>query len=252
MIPVIKILHFEFSAYALLALLGTLVGIVVCLFHTPKAKREDMFYMACYAFIGALIGSKLLFLITQAEDIFLHYDILFSSIEIFTAYLVSGFVFYGGLIGGIIGSYLYCRQYKINWREMIPIAICFIPIFHCFGRIGCYLSGCCYGVESTSFLALPYYTPYNIHPDASRIPVQLFEAVGNLCIAAYLLYRLRHKQDTFFPYLLLYATVRFCLEFLRGDIGRGVWVLSTSQWISLAILVFCITYQYMKKRNVSV
>ena len=88
MIPVIKILHFEFSAYALLALLGTLVGIVVCLFHTPKAKRADMFYMACYAFIGALIGSKLLFLITQAEDIFHHYDILFSSSEIFTAYFV--------------------------------------------------------------------------------------------------------------------------------------------------------------------
>jgi len=54
------------------------------------------------------------------------------------------------------------------------------------------------------------------------------------------------------PYLLLYAVVRFCDEFLRGDTYRGIWgPFSTSQWISLAIIVVTVIYIFLKRSRYS-
>ena len=86
-----------------------------------------------------------------------------------------------------------------------------------------------------------HYSPAPGANGVSRFPVQLFEAVFNLglCILFYTLFRKKKLQGSLiYVYFYAYPVFRFADEFLRGDAYRGIlWGLSTSQWISIALVV---------------
>ncbi|MCL1952665.1 MAG: prolipoprotein diacylglyceryl transferase, partial [Oscillospiraceae bacterium] len=110
--------------------------------------------------------------------------------------------------------------------------------FHACGRVGCFCAGCCYGREAAWGIAFTH------APGAPNgvplVPVQLFEAGFNLLLmAAILIFKPeRRRPGLLLPlYLAAYAAARFVLEFFRGDSGRGVLLLSTSQWISLLVIL---------------
>jgi phosphatidylglycerol:prolipoprotein diacylglycerol transferase len=107
--------------------------------------------------------------------------------------------------------------------------------FHVFGRIGCFLAGCCYGKVAT------WGFPVADDPSgALHVPIQLFESAMLVVIIMIILfkeYRIGTREYSCMLYLGLYAAGRFILEFYRGDDVRGIWgAFSTSQWISLIIL----------------
>ena len=125
----------------------------------------------------------------------------------------------------------------------MPIAPACITIAHGFGRVGCFMAGCCYGIETDSWLGVQF--PHLAH---AVYPTQLFEALFLFALSAILFYIAIKKRSAYtLPlYLLSYGIFRFCLEFLRGD-NRGELLssLSPSQWFSIiaiisAILVFFI------------
>jgi phosphatidylglycerol:prolipoprotein diacylglycerol transferase len=170
------------------------------------------------------------------------------------ALLMEGMVFYGGLIGGIVGIILVARRKKKNFFEFSDLMAPCFALAHAFGRIGCLLVGCCYGVakgEPMLFGAATYQgTCAVFYPDlpnnegagpAWRLPVPLFEAIFLLLLCAVLvLIYLREKKLGRVTgwYLVLYALWRFGIEGFRGDKIRGVYGLfSTSQWISFGILI---------------
>ena len=155
--------------------------------------------------------------------------------------LSGGYVFYGGLFGGLLAAVSYCRRYRISLRAAADFYAPALPLFHVFGRIGCFLAGCCWGIEAPWGVV---YTHSLAAPNGVTLfPVQLTEAVCNLAICMVLLLRERRlsgRQPTGGALLLhaaLYACVRFLLEFWRGDAVRGHFLFfSTSQWISVLIL----------------
>jgi len=160
------------------------------------------------------------------------------------AFLDAGIVYYGGLFGFIISFMLLCEKWdgKIDWMIMDMLSAC-IPLFHVFGRLGCFFGGCCYGIESESRFAM-LYTP---HADygigaAVRFPVQLAEAAGNAVLFALLCGLLKAEKlrgQLLWVYLILYGAMRFVLEFWRGDAVRGVWNgISFSQVVGMAVIVF--------------
>ncbi len=141
----------------------------------------------------------------------------------------SGIVFYGGLIGLIIG-FCFRNTCDIS-KDVLAVAI---PLFHSFARIGCYFAGCCYGIRSRTFGL-----PYPVHmPDSHRIPVQLIESAADLLIFAVLLiFFLKNKRGLMPLYLTMYSVVRFADEFIRGDAVRGVIMgVSFSQIVSVVLL----------------
>ena len=153
-----------------------------------------------------------------------------------------GLVFYGGLLGFLTVFYLLQKmsvnsQSKVLWDG----AALAIPLFHTFGRIGCAFSGCCFGIESHFGFTVHGNVLSPAVNDVCRFPVQLLEAALNLVLFAifrHLLKKDRFKGGLFPMYLLSYSVIRFCDEFLRGDIIRGhVGLLSTSQWISIYIAI---------------
>ena len=201
-------------------------------FHTPA---NDVLHMILLCVVGALIGAKLLqvigLIISHANQPG------FWTIETWLGIASGGGVFYGGLIGGGAAGAIYIRKYKLDAHDILDILVPSVLLFHAFGRVGCFFAGCCHGSEAawgitfTQSLGAPNGVPL--------IPVQLFEAGFNLLLlAAMLMFRPERKYPgLLLPlYLTAYAAARFILEFFRGDLGRGILVLSTSQWISLLIL----------------
>lgn len=151
-------------------------------------------------------------------------------------------VFYGGLFGLLAGYYWGMNSRLITSKDSHAIdvlAVC-IPLFHAIARIGCFLAGCCYGVESDNFSISYTIVDNGIMNTANRIPVQLFEAIFNFGIFVYLFRQVCkndwEKRNLLLQYIVIYSCGRFLLEFLRGDSVRGVMFgISFSQVISVVV-----------------
>lgn len=168
----------------------------------------------------------------------------------------SGLVYLGGLLGYLLSLRILCCIKGRKWIEISNITAVIIPLFHSFGRIGCYFAGCCYGAESDCWLALPYRIVLKNGQWTNRIPVQLIEAAIEFCLFIVFWYCYQRKKRTgnlcdntlLNWYMILYALVRFILEFWRGDEVRGVfgWI-SFSQIISMLIFFKCLCDIMFKK-----
>ncbi|MEE1125782.1 MAG: prolipoprotein diacylglyceryl transferase family protein [Acutalibacteraceae bacterium] len=238
----------------------TALGISACflLIHFTKNKRENIdsieYLLISLAGAGfAFILSHMLYAIAHYKKILFivtHPDRLFESLQSFVFYfsdIFGGMVFYGGLIGFCIGAYIYMKKTKLDVNEYSDTLVPCIPLFHAFGRIGCFLAGCCYGIESEFGFTYRYAIVESAN-GVCRFPVQLLEATENILICVLLtvlLYKCKKMQHgmLIWIYGLIYPVVRFINEFLRGDVAeRGFFgVLSTSQWISIFIFVLSLT-----------
>ena len=226
---------------------GAALGLLQCKKH--KLSYGDFITLACFGALGGILGSKLLYLIVSFKDI----DPGRLSDPAYLQMLFGGgFVFYGGLIGGIAALFAGAHIFKIELWPYVTAGIPCLPLAHAFGRMGCFMVGCCYGAPYSGPLCVTYtsspFAPRNI----GLFPVQAAEALCDLVITAILLYSsnrpLRLRSHCLWLYVLLYASVRFILEFFRYDDNeRGVWLMfSTSQWISLAMLLFSVIYYILK------
>ncbi len=223
--------------------LAGIVGVLI-----SKRRNIPKFDIVCsgiYTMIGAVIGAKLLFLAVSWRDILEYmtaYNIPIS--DIIMSVIKGGFVFYGGLIGGLLGLAVYSCQFKMKFSDFLDIYAVVLPLGHAFGRIGCFFGGCCYGIPYDGMLSHTYeYSAGTTPLGVPLLPIQLIEAfllfllfVGLMCVFLFF----DKKQLCVKLYSICYGVIRFVLEFFRGDTERGGWgLLSTSQWISVAII--CIT-----------
>lgn len=246
--PYFTILGHTFPAYGIMALLGAAAVFIYSIFMCRKYKIDfnDQLYFMVFAFIFLFIGAVLLYQIVGIKELIRLIPYLFTDFEYFKNHITSGLVFYGGLIGVIIGGSVYAKVFKQDSRKLLMYSVPAMPLFHIFGRIGCFLGGCCHGIENARY-GIAYTHSITGENGIPFIPVQLYEAAGNLLIFIILLINQRKKHKFFQPlglYFTIYGTMRFMLEFLRGDTIRGgLGFLSTSQWISLVIIpigIYCL------------
>lgn len=245
MFPSFDFLGREIGTYTILATVGLLVaGWFACRMAKRRGLDDnDMIVTLLVAAIGVLVGSHLLygltnlpvivFLLRNPDQVKSFFDLLK-----LLFYIFGGSVFYGGMLGGLAAGTIYLRCKHLPLKQFADIAAPSIPLFHCFGRIGCFLGGCCYGIECDWGIT---YT-HSLVPEANgvpRLPVQLIESAFNLCLfllLAMLLRRGRLRGRLLLLYLCCYPVGRFVLEWFRGDKIRGfLFGLSTSQWISIVL-----------------
>ncbi len=244
MLPEIQVFGISIQTYGLLTLLGAVAAIIYCSYNVRKRGLDSdaLIDILIYAAIGALIGGKLLYMLVDLPWLIDHLPQMIADPLSLLHYLGIGFVFYGGLLGLFAAVFLYFyRHPALLLEEYLEACMPAFPLFHFFGRIGCFLAGCCYGETGTSIFTMPLYTQANPDVLMSRYPVQLFEALFNLLLfvcLCLLSYRRRNAFHQLGFYLCAYGTFRFCIEWLRADAIRGVWLLSTSQWISLILVPF--------------
>lgn len=238
--------------YGIWILAGTLFALFLGWMQIKrfKAKFDDFITLAGCIGIGAIIGAKLLYIFVSWDQIDFAQITDFHYLQRFMA---GGFVFYGGLFGGIIGMRICERIFHIDSFFYAGITIPCIPIAHAFGRMGCSAVGCCYGIPYNGIGAIVYEHSVIAPNGVSLFPVQKLEAAINIIIAVCLFILINRyekgKKYSLLLYLISYAVVRFFLEYFRYDkVERGGWkLLSTSQWCSVliitAIVFGCILYR---------
>ena len=251
MFPIIKVFGYNIGTYPICTGIGIIVASLYIRFAAKKREDLDSVQLVnvlAVSGLGAFFGAHILFAITKWKmliGIVIRPSQTFTDIEsAFHSFvdIFGGMVFYGGLIGGIVTGFYYIRHLKhINLDAWLyaDVYAPAIPLFHTFGRIGCFLGGCCYGIESK--WGFVYHTaPIPESNEVVRFPIQLVEAAGNMMLfcVLYQLSKKKHSNGVIFAfYIIFYSIMRFVLEFFRGDDVRGfIWKLSTSQWISLILL----------------
>jgi phosphatidylglycerol:prolipoprotein diacylglycerol transferase len=209
----------------------------------------DVCIIGAMALLGAVIGGGVLYIfVTYSLD-----EIIAFVQRGDFSFLNGGIVFYGGLIGGVLGALLGIRIAGCSLQLIEHSVIPFVPLGHAVGRIGCVMAGCCHGFEYDGLFALYYPNSVSgLSPDQGYFPVQPLESLINVGICLILLWfekRMKRATGLLFVYLGLYSISRFFLEMLRGDAVRGVWNgFSTSQIISMVMLCVSIV-GLLWKRN---
>ncbi|UCD55032.1 MAG: prolipoprotein diacylglyceryl transferase [Candidatus Omnitrophota bacterium] len=145
-----------------------------------------------------------------------------------------GLAFYGGLISAILASTVFILKKKLPFWKTADFVIPYIALGQSIGRIGCFLNGCCFGKPA----------PFSGHT-IYRYPAQLYASLALLCI--FVILRLIQKKPlftgfVFTAYLILYATQRFFIDFLRGDTSRYALNLTVSQIISIVLFAMGIGF----------
>lgn len=232
MLPIIHLDGNPFPMYGLMAIAGGVFAGVVALVKRRafSLRVRDVLLLFTFATIGAMVGARLFGVIGH---MFKHGGEpgFWTAESLLRAFNSGGGVFYGGLLGGIGLAVAWAKIGHIDLKSMFDAAAYVGLAFQSIGRLGCYFAGCCYGIVLAS---------------GAHFPVQLLEA--GFCFAALLAFLIvrperRWPKLPLFPvYIITYAVGRFILEFLRGDANRGVWILSTSQWIGLALIALAVVW----------
>ena len=243
MFPAFELFGITIPSYWVCFLTGISVCGIVALVRRKNFKElqeVDITNSSALLFIGVLIGSRLLYLITILPIIVRSYNLLLNDLSLAYEVLSNGMVFYGGMLGALFVLYRYADKYQIDKKALFDFYAPLFPLFHCFGRIGCFLNGCCHGVVSEKY-GIPFHDSISAVNGVPYFPIQLVCSLGNLLLfLAVLLYEKAHHRrgHAMYLYLIIYAPCRFIVEFFRGDTIRGFLLgLSTSQWISILIIV---------------
>lgn len=213
------------------------IGIVLALIAgTYLAKKkgidaDELFNLTTISVIGGFACAKVLFCIVEWDSFVKNPLGTLGS---------SGFVVYGGIIGGILLCALYCKIKKLPFWKYFDTVLPAVAIAQGFGRIGCFLAGCCYGRETDSFVGIAFHNSKFAPNDVKLIPTQLFSSAGCFIMAAVLFaYSRKERKDarTGALYLIMYSIGRSVIEYFRNDYRGAIGILSTSQFISIFILI---------------
>jgi len=230
-----EIFGIQVKSYGLMIAIGIIVAATLFINKGKKKgfDEDSLLNLIIFAVIGGAFGGKGLFIITEFKNIIKDPSILSN--------FGYGFVIYGAIGGGALAMYLYCRRKKWNIIEMLDMTVPGLAIAQGFGRIGCFLAGCCYGEETTSPLGIEFpensLAPAGVHLQ----PTQIYSSIFDFLLGFLLLYyskKERKNGKVMGLYLIIYSIGRFLVEFLRNDPRGNVGILSTSQFIAIFTLVF--------------
>lgn len=235
--------------YGVMVALAFIAGIWTATRRCP----QDGLHPAALADIGpwlivaGLVGARALFVITYWDENFAGQPFW----EVF-AVRRGGLVFYGGLIAAVLAAIVYIQFKKLPPMKVGDALAPSIALGHMFGRLGCFLNGCCYGGSCD----LPWAVRFPTEHETAGTPVhptQLYEGALNLLLYIALEWfypRKKFDGQIFGIYLVAYALLRVAVEFFRGDYGsHRIGFLTPGQAVSAGILTTGIVILALQSRR---
>ena len=262
-IDLFSIGKFTIHGYGLMIAIGILCCVAMASYRAKKngLDQEAIVDIGIYGVIGGFLGAKILYVIVEFKTFTKDPKTVLGS---------EGFVVYGGIIAGFLTAIVYCRIKKLYFLEYFDLAVASISMAQGFGRIGCFLAGCCYGRPTDSVFGVVFPEDSLAPAGIKLIPTQLISAAGDFAIAIILIIladvvfkkakesSLKAKTgfgmvsgDIGCIYMFLYGIGRFLVEFLRNDVRGTVGNLSTSQFISLFIVAGSIILYVINHKKAS-
>ena len=248
---------FTVHGYGLMIAIGVVVGLFIADKRSPKRgmNGDNVYSVTMWTLLMGFLCAKILFIITYFKS-FLAAPMSYIRGD--------GFVVFGGIIGGIVTIWACCKIKKIRFSDMFDLMIPSVALAQGFGRLGCFLAGCCYGKLTNSAIGIAFshsdYAPNGI----KLIPTQIIMSLGDFAISAFLFWfatrcekKIMEKSgsDTYpsgtegrvgLVYLMLYSVGRFFVEFLRNDYRGSVGIFSTSQFIGLMVFAVSAVFYYLR------
>ncbi len=229
-----KIGNLKISTYSCFMLLSLLIGIIWFYVTVPRKHNLSLlktYYLVIFALIFGFIGSKILVIIENIK-------VLINNPSTIKNLLFFGKSIVGGILGGYLGIILAKKIFhmeKIKTGNDIAPAI---ALSMAIGRIGCFLTGCCYGIATKLPIGIDF------GDGIKRIPTQLIELVFCLILFGYLFYKQKKKKDLvpgilFKELVLYYLSFRFLIEFIRAT-EKNLLFLSIYQIICIFGIIFII------------
>jgi phosphatidylglycerol:prolipoprotein diacylglycerol transferase len=175
-----------------------------------------------------------------------------------------GLTYYGGFLGASVGAFYLLRRDHFPFWKAADMAGFAVPLGLAFGRMGCLLAGCCFGVQTNLpwGLSFPARSPaseseFKLHllqsmalPSLHVHPTQIYESAASLAISAICMLvvhpRKRYDGQVFVAFVALYALARFLIEFLRDDDRGGFAHLSTSQLLGVLLLAAALAVHFLR------
>lgn len=208
-----KLFGLSITYYGFLIAVGMAVGIFIAC-KTAKLrgfKTDDILILACYVLPLSILGARTYFVIFSEKS--------YSFVDFWKIW-EGGMAIYGGIIGGALGVGLYCLIHKKNFLKLADIAVAPLLFGQGIGRIGCYFSGCCYGIEVTN-PSLQWF-PFSTQIDGVwHLSTFFYESFFDLLLCGIFIWLLVKKVKT--PGLMMgfyfigYGTIRCIIETFRGE-----------------------------------
>ena len=241
MYPILfRIGSFPVNTYGVFLAIAFLCAIFVTVRLAARdgLPKEKIYDLCLWLLLSSLIGSKLLMFFTEPE--YRQNPKLLFSLD----FLRSGGVFYGGLIGAVLAGFFLMRRWKLPWWKTADACAPGIALGNFFGRQGCFSAGCCWGKPTT----LPWGVQFTeagheitgVPTGVHLHPTQLYESFVMLIVFFFLLWLHKKKKlngQVILAYVVIYATVRFLIEFVRDDPRGDIWGLTTLTGLSTSQLI---------------
>ena len=234
--------HITLHSYGLMIALGIVAAFYIV---AKKAKKfglnaDDVSSLFIWVILAAFVGGKLFFFF---EDVGKYTE----NLGLIPGAMGGGFVFYGSLIFSIPTIIIWLRKRKVAVRPFLDLLAFVGPVVHSFGRVGCFLAGCCHGKVCESWMGVTFSHLNTLASikDTPLYPTQLFDiAVNVIILVTVIILQKKQKFDgqLFLVYLMMYGVGRSIVEVYRGDEARGFLfggAISHSQFIALCIVVIC-------------
>ncbi len=244
--------------YGLLVALGIFAGIKICIRaaskdgFSGKEVQDSIYQLGFYVMLSGILGARVFYVVT-------HWAEFSANITDVIKIWQGGLVFYGGLIGALVGFYVWNRSkpFAADWKQVTDWIAPSLAFGHALGRLGCFAAGCCYGKVTDEPWGVTFLNPDSLAPLGIPLhPTQIYESIFLILLGCFLLRRLskthqdpnRKRGAIFIEYLLIYSVGRFLIEFLRADepLQGG---LSPGQMVSLVIFASALAFA-IKRKNV--
>ncbi|MCK4265254.1 prolipoprotein diacylglyceryl transferase [Candidatus Babeliales bacterium] len=253
-----KLLHIYgpiwINSYGFMVTLGIIVFLFLSINHPLREKlisKSQFTDVLVLGIISGIVGGRILFIL---EEFNAYKD---NWLEAFYPW-IGGFSSLGSILAVLLVSSLFLYKHKISILCFFDLICMHAPIIFVFGRIGCFLAGCCYGVAACcSKFSIIYTHPESIAPlNIALYPTQLIESLGALLIFFILRFGVIRiffkKGQILFSFLILISFMRFVIDFWRGDWGPFFNGFSFSQVVSGGIFVISIIGLLFVSRSKSV
>jgi phosphatidylglycerol---prolipoprotein diacylglyceryl transferase len=209
---------FPIHAYGVMTALAFVFGLWTATLRARRVKipGDVIADLTLWVMLGVILGARTVYVVTYWKDEFAGQPLP----EIFAIWH-GGLVYYGGLIGATIAGAVYLHWKKLPLWKVADVMAPSIALGSVFGRIGCFLNGCCYGRACNLPWAVSFPEDNPLHPPTTPVhPTEIYDAVLNLGLYFFLAWLFRRKKfdgQIFATYLICYAITRSFVEYFRGD-----------------------------------
>jgi phosphatidylglycerol:prolipoprotein diacylglycerol transferase len=249
MIPVLFPIYgpFSINSYGVCIAIAIIVFTLLVLKYPVTLKlisEENFIKLVIYSTFAGIVGGRLLYLLLEAENIYL---------SSFYKIWHGGMSLLGGVIGVLFFAIFYLKRLKIPVLRMMDVIGIYASLLQAISRIGCFCAGCCYGIPTSCALGVRYTHPDSfvpfIYKNIKIHPTQLYSSLSLFII--FLLMRfvfskiLKKPGQLISLYIVLSSLERFLTDFWRGDrifLPDFGFIFSVHQIIALALLIISLVF----------